>query len=65
MRSFPVTDQVREYAVSQGSWRPDEVVKQLHKHVEYLGAICGARLVAEPTGAPFDAYRPGEPAAVY
>jgi caffeoyl-CoA O-methyltransferase len=44
MRSFPVTDQVREYAVGHGSWRPDEVVKQLHTDTAALGDVAGMQI---------------------
>jgi caffeoyl-CoA O-methyltransferase len=44
MRSFPVTDEVREYAVSHGNWRPDEVVKQLHTDTAALGDAAGMQI---------------------
>jgi caffeoyl-CoA O-methyltransferase len=44
MRSFPITDQVREYAVAHGSWRPDEVVKQLHTDTAALGDVAGMQI---------------------
>ena len=44
MRSFPITDQVREYAVNHGSWRPDEVVKQLHTDTAALGDVAGMQI---------------------
>ena len=37
MRSFPVTDEIRSYAVSHGSWRPDAVVKGLRAETAELG----------------------------
>jgi caffeoyl-CoA O-methyltransferase len=44
MRSFPVTDQVREYAVGHGSWNPDEVIKQLHTDTAALGDVAGMQI---------------------
>jgi predicted O-methyltransferase YrrM len=44
MRSFPVTDQVREYAVSHGTWTPDEVVRQLHADTAALGDVAGMQI---------------------
>lgn len=44
MRSFPVTDEVRSYAVEHGSWRPDEVVHQLHADTAALGAVAGMQI---------------------
>jgi predicted O-methyltransferase YrrM len=44
MRSFTITDAVREYAVSHGSWRPDEVVKQLHTDTAALGDVAGMQI---------------------
>ncbi len=39
MRSFPVTDEVRDYAVRHGSWQPDEVVRQLRAETLALGDV--------------------------
>jgi caffeoyl-CoA O-methyltransferase len=39
VRSFPVTDEVRDYAVDHGSWRPDEVVEQLRAETRALGDV--------------------------
>ena len=44
MRSFPVTDEVRSYAVEHGSWRPDEIVHQLHADTAALGAVAGMQI---------------------
>jgi caffeoyl-CoA O-methyltransferase len=44
VRSFPVTDEVRSYAVEHGSWRPDEIVRQLHADTDALGAVAGMQI---------------------
>jgi caffeoyl-CoA O-methyltransferase len=44
MRSFTITDEVREYAVSHGTWQPDEVVKQLHTDTRALGDVAGMQI---------------------
>lgn len=44
MRSFPVTDEVRDYAVDHGSWRPDEVVRALHADTAALGDPAGMQI---------------------
>jgi caffeoyl-CoA O-methyltransferase len=44
MRNFTVTDVVGDYAVSHGSWRPDEVVRQLHSETEALGDVAGMQI---------------------
>jgi predicted O-methyltransferase YrrM len=44
MRSFMVTDDVRDYAVSHGSWRPDEVIRQLHTETAALGDVAGMQI---------------------
>ena len=44
MRSFTVTDEVREYAVSHGSWRPDEVIERLHTDTAALGGPAGMQI---------------------
>src|SRR5579859_3671880 len=44
MRSFTVTDEVRDYAVSHGSMRPDEVISQLHADTEALGSPAGMQI---------------------
>jgi caffeoyl-CoA O-methyltransferase len=44
MRNFTVTDAVREYAVSHGGWRPDDVVRQLHAETEALGDVAGMQI---------------------
>ncbi len=37
MRSFPVTDEIRSYAVAHGTWRPDGVVRELQAQTAELG----------------------------
>src|SRR3954468_13461265 len=37
MRNFTVTDAVRDYAVSHGSWQPSDVLRQLRSETEALG----------------------------
>jgi caffeoyl-CoA O-methyltransferase len=44
MRNFPVTDSVREYAVSHGSWRPDDIVRQLRSETVALGDVAGMQI---------------------
>ena len=44
MRNFAVTDHVREYAVSRGSWLPDDVVHQLQLETEALGDVAGMQI---------------------
>jgi caffeoyl-CoA O-methyltransferase len=44
MRSFPVTDEIRTYAVAHGSWRPDAVVRQLQAETAELGDAAGMQI---------------------
>jgi caffeoyl-CoA O-methyltransferase len=44
MRSFPVTDEVRSYAVAHGSWRPDSVVRELQAETAELGDVAGMQI---------------------
>jgi caffeoyl-CoA O-methyltransferase len=44
MRSFPITDAVRDYAVSHGSWQPDDVVRQLRAETAALGDVSGMQI---------------------
>jgi len=44
MRSFPVTDEVRDYAVSHGTWRPDPVVRELQAQTAELGDPAGMQI---------------------
>src|SRR6478609_9661393 len=44
MRSFPVTDVVRSYAVAHGSWRPDSVVRELQAETAELGDVAGMQI---------------------
>ena len=44
MRSFPVTDAVRSYAVARGTWRPDEVVRELQAQTAALGDAAGMQI---------------------
>jgi caffeoyl-CoA O-methyltransferase len=44
MRSFTVTDVVRDYAVGHGSWPPDDVVRQLQAETEALGSPAGMQI---------------------
>jgi caffeoyl-CoA O-methyltransferase len=44
MRSFPVTDEVRSYAVDHGSWRPDEVMRRLRSETAALGEVAGMQI---------------------
>jgi caffeoyl-CoA O-methyltransferase len=44
VRNFLVTDAVRDYAVSHGSSRPDEVVRDLHAETAALGDVAGMQI---------------------
>jgi caffeoyl-CoA O-methyltransferase len=44
MRTFTVTDQIRDYAVARGSWQPDEVVEQLRAETLALGRASGMQI---------------------
>ena len=44
MRNFPVTDAVRSYAVAHGTWRPDEVVRDLQAETASLGDAAGMQI---------------------
>ncbi|MDQ1752688.1 MAG: caffeoyl-CoA O-methyltransferase [Pseudonocardiales bacterium] len=44
MRNFTVTPDVRDYAVSHGSWLPDDVIRQLQKETEELGSVAGMQI---------------------
>jgi caffeoyl-CoA O-methyltransferase len=44
VRSFTVTDDVRDYAVGHGSWPPDDVVRQLRRETRELGAVAGMQI---------------------
>jgi caffeoyl-CoA O-methyltransferase len=44
MRSFPVTDEIRSYAVAHGAWRPDGVVRELQGQTAELGDPAGMQI---------------------
>jgi caffeoyl-CoA O-methyltransferase len=44
MRNFTVTDVVRDYAVSHGSWLPNDVVRQLRSETQALGDVAGMQI---------------------
>ncbi len=44
MRSFPVTDVIRSYAVAHGTWRPDPVVRELQAKTAELGDAAGMQI---------------------
>lgn len=44
MRSFPVTDVIRSYAVAHGTWRPDPVVRELQAETAKLGDAAGMQI---------------------
>ncbi len=44
MRSFPVTDEIRSYAVAHGTWRPDAVVHDLQAETARLGDPAGMQI---------------------
>lgn len=44
MRSFLVTEAVRNYAVDHGSWRPSDVIDWLRQQTESLGDVAGMQI---------------------
>lgn len=44
MRSFLVTDAVRDYAAAHSSWRPDPVVRRLQERTQALGSPAGMQV---------------------
>ena len=44
VRSFMVTDDVRDYAVGHSSWRPDDVVRRLRSETLALGNVAGMQI---------------------
>jgi caffeoyl-CoA O-methyltransferase len=44
MRSFMVTDAVRDYAVGHGDWQPDDVVRELQDRTRALGDVAGMQI---------------------
>jgi caffeoyl-CoA O-methyltransferase len=44
MRNFTVTDVVRDYAVSHGTWLPNDVVRQLRSETQALGDVAGMQI---------------------
>src|SRR6478672_8587349 len=44
MRSFPVTDAIRSYAVAHGTWRPDPVIQGLQAETAGLGDAAGMQI---------------------
>jgi caffeoyl-CoA O-methyltransferase len=44
MRNFTVTDEVRDYAVSHGSWPPGDVVRRLQAKTRALGSVAGMQV---------------------
>src|SRR4051794_29082696 len=44
MRNFTVTDAVRDYAVSHGSWQPTDVLRRLRSDTEALGDAAGMQI---------------------
>ena len=44
MRNFTITDEVRDYAVSHGSWQPTDVLRQLRLETEALGDPAGMQI---------------------
>src|SRR5947207_761324 len=44
MRNFTVTDVVRDYAVSHGSWQPNDVIRQLRSETQALGGVAGMQI---------------------
>jgi caffeoyl-CoA O-methyltransferase len=44
MRNFTISDDVRDYSVEHGTWRPDDVIKGLHADTEALGDPAGMQI---------------------
>jgi caffeoyl-CoA O-methyltransferase len=44
MRNFPITDEVRDYATSHGSWPPGDVVHRLRAKTLALGDVSGMQV---------------------
>ncbi|NYG07360.1 caffeoyl-CoA O-methyltransferase [Phycicoccus badiiscoriae] len=44
MRSFLVTDAIRDYAAAHSSWRPDPVVRRLQERTAALGSPAGMQI---------------------
>jgi caffeoyl-CoA O-methyltransferase len=44
VRNFTVTEAVRDYAVSHGSWLPDDVIRRLRAETEALGDVAGMQI---------------------
>jgi len=44
MRNFTITDAVRDYAVSHGSWQPTDVLRELRLETEALGDAAGMQI---------------------
>ena len=44
MRAFLITDEVRQYAVDHGSWRPDDLIMQLRADTAALGDVAGMQI---------------------
>jgi caffeoyl-CoA O-methyltransferase len=44
VRSFLVTDDVRDYAVAHSSWQPDEVIVELRAETQALGDAAGMQI---------------------
>jgi caffeoyl-CoA O-methyltransferase len=47
VRNFLITDAVRDYAVSHGSWEPDAVLRDLHEETVALGSPAGMQIGAD------------------
>ena len=44
MRSFLVTDAVRDYSAAHSSWQPDAVVRDLQERTRALGGPAGMQI---------------------
>jgi caffeoyl-CoA O-methyltransferase len=44
VRTFSVTDEVRDYVVAHSSWPPDEFMQQLRAETEALGDVAGMQI---------------------
>ncbi len=47
MRSFTITDEVRDYAVGHGSWVPDDVFLRLRAETQALGDVARMQIGAD------------------
>jgi caffeoyl-CoA O-methyltransferase len=44
MRNFTISDEIRDYSVEHGTWRPDDVIRQLQADTAALGDPAGMQI---------------------